>query len=305
MLNIIKRWGEPVGAIASVFIAVFAFYIQRDLEENASRRAAVERSLAIYRDFTSDKQIMTLSKIVESIDREMRTQGKIYKSYIETTENDKNYTYNKILAYVGRKFTDKTKNHISEKDALTPEEYQFAISTLMRHAKVIHDCGSFSDIINHNKESMWHGESKWPIFGTQSIKNKLISENGTKLISDNGTCDRKTLFTLLGSFYLDIFFILRPLLYCDDYVRRKYFWDNEQFVSEGEKLETVALEFSRLDRDVIRRDQPVFRKRENLESEEPKLTPEQYKDAVVVRINHDKACPFTVPIPNSYSNSGR
>ena len=178
----IRRWiktGEWVKisvAIATAVVAVFSVLIERKLVSQEKERAAVSRSIALYRDFVESDAVKYLSKVDHRIEHGLWVK---YGSDMTAEETKKG-----SISIYNEEPLNKERNKILQ-----------SVAELLQNIKIIYDCGNYKKEYEPDKD---------------------------KTKEDEYLCDNKTISILLGGIMTEIFFAIRPVLYCDDFITNSY-----------------------------------------------------------------------------------
>ncbi len=175
-------WIQVISAIATVVVAVIAFIIQQNISEQDQAiqrqiakqeqdRAAVSRSVALYRDHVSSNSVRHLRSIAHKIDHHLWSSN--LPASEEADEAVKVFNNEEIVGNIG------TIRH--------------AVAELLQDIRVVFHCGQFS------------------------------KAEDAKASNEEGLCDRHTTSVLMGSIITEIFVNFKPILYCDKFVKGRYY----------------------------------------------------------------------------------
>ena len=197
------EWIKIAVAIATAVAAVFSILIERKLVDQekeratiSKERAAVSRSIALYRDFVGSDAVKYLSKVDHIIDHGLWVK---YGPKITSEETKEG----KISIYNEKPLSDKR------------EKILQSVVELLQHTKIIYDCG------NYKKE---------------------YEPNKNKTGEDEDLCDNKTISILLGGIMTEIFFAIRPVLYCDKFITNSYHGKNREPFTYIGQFESLILD---------------------------------------------------------------
>ena len=177
---------QVISAVATVVVAVIAFIIQQDISEQDQAiqreiakqerdRAAVSRSVALYRDLVSSNSVRHLRSTAHSIDHHLWSLN---------LKEDKEA--NEAVRVFGNK------------DVVSDiQKTRQAVAELLQNIRVIFHCGQFDKAIDTE------------------------SSNEVEL------CDQHTVSILMGSLLMEIFVSFKPIMYCDKFVRGRYYEDGK------------------------------------------------------------------------------
>ena len=192
-----SRCMEP-GVLATIAVAVLAFSIQteiadqeitiqKEIANQEMQRAAVSRSVALYRDFVGSEAVRKL-RIVQ---HEM--EHLIWLDNAKIKEKNKNKR---------EKEKEKTSISVYEKKEIKKKKSEirkFLVGVLQR-IKLIYTCGNFRETYEDITEDQKTGES---------------------------LCDKSTISTLLGGIFLELFYAFRPVMYCDPFFYDRYYQEGD------------------------------------------------------------------------------
>lgn len=167
------EWIKIAVTIATAVVAVFSILIERKLVAQEKERAAVSRSIALYRDFVESSTVDHLLEVHHTIDRDLWA-----KYGPDITEEE--IRIGSISIY-------------GEMDTIDREEILQSVAQLLQNIKIIYDCGNYQNEYEMNK-----------------------NEEAENL------CDQKTISILIGGIMTELFFSIRPVLYCDDFIKNSY-----------------------------------------------------------------------------------
>lgn len=194
----LRLWMAPV-VLGSIVVTVLAVKIQMDLadqemaiqKESARQemqRAAVSRSVALYRDFVGSEAVRNLRNVQHEIEHLIwQDDAKIKGSNEDKREEEKEKA--SILVYKKRKI--QTKKTLIRK----------SLVGVLQRIKLIYACGNFREKYEKLREEQKTGES---------------------------LCDKNTISTLLGGIFLDLFYPFRPVMYCDAFFKARYYQNGEK-----------------------------------------------------------------------------
>ena len=205
----IQGWIQTVAAIAGVATAVLAFLIQQSFAE---QEHAIQREISkqeIHRAAVSRAVALYRDFVASSAVKDLREISHEIDSILWTKWRD---LRGKDLS---RKSTEVFKEeHIQKELPLIRK----SIATLLQNASVVYKCGKFGDIYEPN-----------------SVTN-----------DEKELCDRRTITVLMGSIITEIHWAFRSVMYCDEFIRDRYF--------RGKAKSSYVGVFESLVEDHLRRD---------------------------------------------------
>lgn len=218
----LRGWIQAIAALAAIIIAGLAIdiqitavetqktaidiqntlaeqehKIQRRIAEQDRHRAAVARSVALYRDFIDSEGVKLLRRTAYEIEHALWQSGSPGLEKWGTREftEGKEHT----VAVFGHKgFQDKQK------------ELRHGLSELLQSVNVIYRCGKFR-LLYEKKQTK---KNKGGNLTVEQEKEEVDDKDDAEL------CDRRTISVLLGGVLTEFFWNYRPVLYCDPFFKR-------------------------------------------------------------------------------------
>ena len=198
-------WIQVISAVATVVVAVIAFSIQqeisqqdqaiqREIAKQERDRAAVSRSVALYRDLVSSNSVRNLRGIAHRIDRHLWSLN--LKEDEEAEEAIRVFSHGEVVGDM--------------------EIIRQAIAELLQDVRVIFHCGQFGKPIE------------------------------SKSFAELELCDRHTISVLMGSILAELFVSFNPILYCDNFVKGRYYEEGKLSGYVG-NYETLVKQHMELD----------------------------------------------------------
>lgn len=260
----LRRWAQAVSALATVVVAVLAYFIQQDLAEQEGKRAAVARSVALFRDIVGTDEVKVLVRLSQDIEYALSLKGSDVDIQSEAT---------KIFAW----------RPIAQKRS----EIRSGLISLLRTTRLIHQCGRFEEVPLGELVD----KSSKPVGGSSLEKKR-------ERVDDQPLCDRDTVSVLLGPILAELHYRFRPVLYCERFFVSQYYskGDRTGYIGMYEDLVIHHLETDYRNQGL---ETVVFRDDEARQSAiDKKLIKRADKNYAVIRLNateeesHCKVYPF-------------
>lgn len=192
--------------IAGIVIAIYAYKIQEGLVSQEKERAAISRSIALYRQFSESRSVKHLLNVAHQLQVHLSSpdgQGRTMDALVGAYSQDK---FDRKKPYM-RKW----------------------LSDVLQDVTTIYRCGNYEE--------------------------KFVNSTSAIVQSREALCDRYTISVLFGEKLTEIFYMLRPMLYCDGFMRKTYF--DRRPTSDIGKFESLIMDH--LERDVRGSKYEVFR----------------------------------------------
>jgi len=179
-LEVVNLFVSSIAGLASVMIAYFAYQIDNTVQERASKEAQMGRSVALFQSIIEDESIKELFDVGVSVEAAI---------HAATPGQESPDDYKTLEArYLAVRMND-------DKELLP------SLISLLQHINRAVKCVNIAD-----------GENLETSF-SEFIK------SGSRY-SQEALCDQKTLLSLSGEMFSDLYMYLRPILTCDEFFNR-------------------------------------------------------------------------------------